>query len=153
MRVAGRGEDRVEHGRRRHRDVGPATVPATPATGYNSRVTAAPHRGRAGRFRRRSASWPAVVALAVAAIALAPVVVPAAVLVDLLRRRSSLPALRLWAFLVQFLLLELATLAAGAALWLAFGAGRRLGLTTWLGRRPADAPPAGNLTVPVSLPA
>ncbi len=36
---------------------------------------------------------------------------------------------------------------------LILGAGRRLGLTTWLGRRPADAPPAGNLTVPVSLPA
>lgn len=105
--------------------------PGPRPTGYNRAVAVTQGRERTDRhhdrLRRRSRSLPAVVGLAALSVLLAPLLVPAAVLVDLLRRRPALPTLRLWGFLVQFLLLELAAVSAAAVLWLAFGAGRFLG--------------------------
>lgn len=82
--------------------------------------------GPAGARRRRSLSIPSSVGVLVAAVLAAPVILPVGFTVDVLRRRHRLPTLRLWAFAVQFLLLDLFAVASAAVLWVAFGFGRRL---------------------------
>jgi len=56
-----------------------------------------------------------------------PVLVPAAVAVDVLRGRFRLPALRLWSLAVQCLALDLVAVLSAGVLWLVLGGGRGLG--------------------------
>jgi 1-acyl-sn-glycerol-3-phosphate acyltransferase len=64
--------------------------------------------------------------LTVAAVILSPVLVPAAVVWDLARLRRRLPTLRLYGFVVQYLLNDSAEIVAAGPLWLAAGFGTRL---------------------------
>lgn len=90
-------------------------------------MPSAPDSKRVQAVKRRSLSIPAVlVALAVAVFA-APLLVPVAVVVDLARGRGQLPSVRLWAFAVQYLLLDLFAVLSATLLWVLFGFGRRLG--------------------------
>jgi 1-acyl-sn-glycerol-3-phosphate acyltransferase len=76
--------------------------------------------------KRRSVSIPSTVAALAVAVAGAPFIVPAALAVDVVRGRHRFPVLRLWAFAVQYLLLDLFAVVSAALLWLLFGFGRRL---------------------------
>ncbi|MGD9753509.1 MAG: 1-acyl-sn-glycerol-3-phosphate acyltransferase [Acidimicrobiia bacterium] len=81
---------------------------------------------RSVTVRRRAVSIPSVVAALCVGVLAAPVLLPAAVALDVVRRRHRLPTVRLWAFLLQFLALELFAVTAGVLLWFGFGFGRWL---------------------------
>lgn len=71
-----------------------------------------------GTVRRRAISIPGVVGAAVLLTALAPLWVPVAVLVDIVRGRWRLPVARLGAFAIGWAWLETAGVTAAAGLWL-----------------------------------
>ncbi len=83
--------------------------------------------GRRAKLRRRIVSIPAVVAVAVLGIVAAPLWLPLAVVVDVVRLRPRLPTVRLGVLVVGFCLLECWALAQAVQLWVRFGFGRRLG--------------------------
>ena len=106
-----------------------AGMTATNRTGSaaaGSPTGSSPASGRSAVLKRRGLSIPTVIAALVVAVVGAPIVVPAAFAVDVVRGRFRLPLVRLWAFLVQFLVLDLFAVLSAGLLWLAFGFGRRL---------------------------
>lgn len=70
------------------------------------------------RLARRALTIPAVVFGFLLALALAPIALPLAVLVDLVRRRPTLPTTRLLAFFLSYLFTETTGLAQLLVLWL-----------------------------------
>lgn len=78
----------------------------------------------AARWRRRAFTFPLLVVLGAATLALLPLLLGGALLVDL-ARGGRLARVRLVAFAPVYLLAELAGLAASLAVWLAFGPWRR----------------------------
>ncbi|MCC6436210.1 MAG: 1-acyl-sn-glycerol-3-phosphate acyltransferase [Acidimicrobiales bacterium] len=77
-------------------------------------------------IKRRAVSIPTVVAALVVGVVAAPLLVPLAAVADAARGRFRFPSVRLWAFLVQFLALELMAVSVGVVLWVAFAFGRLL---------------------------
>jgi 1-acyl-sn-glycerol-3-phosphate acyltransferase len=78
------------------------------------------------RWNRRAKTIPAMLAMTVAAVVLSPVLIPAAVVCDLVRLRWRYPTLRLYGFVTQYLLNDSAEILAAGPLWLAAGFGTRL---------------------------
>ena len=62
----------------------------------------------------------AVVALLTLLVGAAPVLVAVGLVVDGVRGRGQLPSVRLWAFAVQFLALDVVAVVAAASLWICF---------------------------------
>jgi 1-acyl-sn-glycerol-3-phosphate acyltransferase len=78
------------------------------------------------KWRRRAKTIPAMLAAAAVAVVAAPILVPAVVVVDLVRFRWRLPTLRLYGFVVQYLLNDSAEILAAGPLWVAAGFGTGL---------------------------
>jgi len=74
---------------------------------------------RAARWRRRALTIPGYFALALVSLALLPLLLPLAVLVDLARRQARFPLARTVLLLPWYVSLEALGLLAAAALWLA----------------------------------
>ena len=78
------------------------------------------------RWNRRAKTIPAMLGLAVAAVVLAPALIPIAIVWDLARLRWRYPTLRLYGFVTQYLLNDSVEILAAGPLWLAAGFGTRL---------------------------
>ncbi|MCU0699243.1 MAG: lysophospholipid acyltransferase family protein [Myxococcaceae bacterium] len=88
------------------------------------------------RYARRAVTIPAMMLGFVFALALAPLALPACVLVDLARRRPTMPTTRLAGFFVSYLFTESIGLVQLFALWLAcLGSKERLARRAWTVQR------------------
>ena len=84
---------------------------------------------RLATWRRRAVTIPAMLAATSVAVVGAPVLVPAAVLADLVRGRWRLPTLRVYLFGLQYGVNDSLEILAAPLLWLAAGFGTRLDST------------------------
>jgi 1-acyl-sn-glycerol-3-phosphate acyltransferase len=78
------------------------------------------------RWKRRSVTMPAVLAMTAGAVLTAPLVVPLLCAMDLVSGRFRLPRLRVWAMAVQYLLNDSAEVLLAPAYWVMAGFGTRL---------------------------
>ncbi len=77
-------------------------------------------------WKRRAKTIPTMLLVTAAAVLLAPVLIVAAFTWDAVRLRWRLPTLRLYGFVLQYLLNDSAEIVAAGPLWLAAGFGTRL---------------------------
>ncbi len=78
-------------------------------------------------WQRRARTIPTMLLATVAAVAGLPLLAPLAVVSDLTRGRWRLPTLRVYLFVLQYLVNDSVEIVLAPALWLAAGAGTRLG--------------------------
>ena len=80
----------------------------------------------AGRRRRLVKTVPAMLGLTLAAVVALPVVVPIAALVDVARGRVRLPSVRMYLFILQYVLNDSAEILLSPVLWMVAGFGTTL---------------------------
>ncbi|MGI9614469.1 MAG: 1-acyl-sn-glycerol-3-phosphate acyltransferase, partial [Acidimicrobiales bacterium] len=78
------------------------------------------------RWRRRAVTIPAMLAATIVAVVGLPILAPAAVVADVVRGRWRLPTLRVYLFVLQYVINDSAEILAAPLLWLAGGFGTRL---------------------------
>jgi 1-acyl-sn-glycerol-3-phosphate acyltransferase len=81
---------------------------------------------RAGRWKRRAKTIPAMLGAAAAATILSPLILPAIVVYDVVNGRARLPSVRAALFVWQYLLNDSAEILAAPLLWVAGGCGTQL---------------------------
>jgi hypothetical protein len=77
-------------------------------------------------WRRRTVTIPMMLLATLVAVIGVPLLVPAAVVADLVRGRWRFPTLRVYLFILQYLINDSVEILAAPGLWLAGGAGLRL---------------------------
>ena len=101
---------------------GPPATPGGPATAHDG----PPARSQPTARRRRLVSFSAVLGGLGALVVCSPLLVPAAVVFDVVRFKWRLPTLRLMAFVVLYLALDAWAIGMAAKLWARHGLGTRL---------------------------
>lgn len=81
---------------------------------------------RGDRRRRRQRTIPTMLGATVLALAAAPILTPTVVVLDILRGRRRLPLVRVYGFLVQYLINDSVEIVLAPLYWLWAGMGRRL---------------------------
>ncbi len=89
---------------------------------------------RTSRWRRRVKTIPAMLAITTAAILWLPVLVSLAIAVDVIRLRLRLPTLRLYLFVLQYLINDSVEIIAAPIYWAMAGFGTRLGSESSIAR-------------------
>ena len=79
------------------------------------------------RWARRAKTIPMMLAITALALAVAPLVVPAVAVADLVRGRRRLPTLRVYLFLLQYAVNDSVEILLAPVYWLLAGCGTRLG--------------------------
>ncbi len=82
------------------------------------------------RWTRRAKTIPAMLGLTIVAIGFGPILIPGAILYDLVRARTSLPTLRVYAFVCQYLVNDSIEIILAGPLWILAGFGTRLNQTS-----------------------
>jgi len=81
---------------------------------------------RATTWKRRAVTIPSVLAMTVVAALGFPLLAPLAIFADLVRMRLRLPTIRVYLFVLQYLLNDSVEIVAAPLLWMAAGFGTRL---------------------------
>ena len=121
------------------RPVAERSCPSVTTRTYDSSMTG--HAADAGsrepvslRWKRRAVTIPTMLGATAAAILFSPVIVLGAAIYDLLRFRFRLPTVRLFLFVVQYLVNDNAEILLSGPYWLAAGFGARLDSEASIGR-------------------
>ncbi len=86
------------------------------------------------RWKRRAVTIPTMLAATAVGVAGAPLIVPVAMIRDIVRLRFDWPTLRIYLFLLQYALNDSVEIFASPVLWIRAGLGTRLGSEVSIGR-------------------